>query len=30
MASKTMILLVLANVLRVIPTEKEDIFERKL
>jgi predicted HTH transcriptional regulator len=30
MASKTMILLVLANVLRVIPTEKEDIFERKM
>jgi predicted HTH transcriptional regulator len=29
MSSKTMILLVLANVLQVVPTEKEDIFMRK-
>jgi predicted HTH transcriptional regulator len=30
MASKTLILLVLANVLKVIPTEKEDTYEIKL
>lgn len=29
MASKTLILLVLANVLKAIPTEKEDVFQRK-